>query len=86
MVRNSTDFKCLSKKSILIFNIMKKSILNLEGAQELSKNQQKEVIGGKAQAPNCSIAEDCYGYNPNSCAENGSQVICHYGRCTLAVC
>ena len=31
---------------LLNFNIMKKSILNLRGAQELSKNEQKSINGG----------------------------------------
>lgn len=30
---------------------MKKSILNLRGAQELTKNEQKEVLGGRPPYP-----------------------------------
>ena len=40
---------------------MLKNILNLEGAQQLSKNQQKSIIGG---ATPCSEGTNC---GPNMC-------------------
>lgn len=40
---------------------MKKTILNLQGAQELSKNEQKAVNGGRK---GCNIHSDC---GPNMC-------------------
>lgn len=50
---------------------MKKSILNLKGAQELTKTEQKTIQGGKA---------DCgYDYRTKTCKEYGmhcAQVPC----------
>ena len=49
---------------------MLKNILNLEGAQQLSKNEQKEIIAGKPPVEVCG-GED-FITNINSClCENG---------------
>lgn len=45
--------------------IMLKKILNLQDAQELSKNEQKSIIGGSA--PICEegyVAKRCFGTTP----------------------
>lgn len=50
---------------------MKKSILNLVGAQELSKNEQKSVNGGRKS---CNSNNSC---GPDQCCSRG---ICYpYG-------
>ena len=43
---------------------MKKSILNLSGAQELSKNEQKAVSGGKKE---CRGYISMEGWVPGTC-------------------
>ena len=50
---------------------MKKSILNLVGAQELSKNEQKNVNGGKQY---CGPTFDGYASCPTGtcCMRNGT--------------
>ena len=53
---------------------MKKSILNLKGAQELSKNEQKETLGGKV-----ANHETCEGkIDGQTC---GSGKVCCLGAC-----
>jgi len=37
---------------------MKKSILNLEGAQELTKNEQKSINGGAGRTPELCLTQD----------------------------
>lgn len=46
---------------LLNFSIMKKSILSLKGAQELSKNEQKGINGGidHCMANQCSSGSKC---------------------------
>lgn len=52
---------------------MKKSILNLKGAQELSKNEQKSIQGGKV---------DCgYNFRTKTCKEYGLH--CAQAPCRL---
>lgn len=52
---------------------MKKSILNLKGAQELSKNEQRSIQGGKV---------DCgYNFRTKTCREYGLQ--CAQAPCRL---
>ncbi|KGD67296.1 hypothetical protein [Flavobacterium aquatile] len=60
---------------------MKKSILNLKGAQELTKNQLKSVVGGlrtckqngvyiPCQSGHCCAADDiCYVIGTPNCIE-----------------
>lgn len=51
---------------------MLKNILNLEGAQQLSNNEQKEINGGKP-APSCQ--EGGYATDRNSClCKNGGVI------------
>ena len=55
---------------------MKKSILNLVGAQQLSRNEQKRVNGG-GPGPRC--------INDSDCEANYSQygALCVMGRCYM---
>lgn len=39
---------------------MKKSILNLKGAQELTKNQMKNIQGMVGEGSSCNTSRDCY--------------------------
>jgi len=55
---------------------MKKSILNLAGAQELTKNEQKSINGGlkhtcKGGAKWCSLDSECYSEFVNTACING---------------
>ena len=50
---------------------MLKNILNHKGAQQLNKNEQSEINGGKI-APICDIGSDC---GPGGCW------FCRGGRC-----
>jgi hypothetical protein len=63
---------------------MKKSILNLVGAQELSKNEQKSVNGGFGFAELCSEngpnGEVVICYPPFRCAFDGSYSYCTRSR------
>ena len=67
---------------LLNFIIMKKSILNLKGAQELTKNEQKKAIGGKQAKAYCTSNEDCQGGYFSSCnyCDTWSQ------RCVVVIC
>ena len=62
---------------------MKKSILNLVGSQELSKNELRKIKGGGFSAELCSEngqnGEIVVCYPPYVCAFNGS-----YSYCTRA--
>lgn len=56
---------------------MKKSILNLEGAQELTRKEQKSVNGGRVLCfPDITHPEG-YPCPPNQC--------CVQGRCILSI-
>lgn len=64
---------------------MKKSILNLVGAQKLSKNEQKEINGGFGYAAELCAEEGQNGdvvvcYPPYVCAFNGSYASCKLPR------
>ncbi len=48
---------CSQHIKFLNFTIMLKNILNLKGAQELSKSQQISIKGG---VQTCTNAEDCW--------------------------
>ena len=61
---------------------MKKSILNLKGARELSKNEQKTVNGGKFLNSGYPMGTSCDGTNPHGapyCCINSKIDICGYG-------
>ena len=62
---------------------MLKNILNLDGAQKLSKNEQKEIKGGIRQTPVCGGAEGAFITSLNSClCKNGgiySNGVCSNG-------
>lgn len=49
---------------------MKKSLLNLKGAQELSKNEQKNIAGGKRLISGC-------GGDGSYIIVNGKRVCCY---------
>jgi len=51
---------------------MKKSLLNLEGAQELSKNEQKNITGGRRLA----LPLGCGG-DGSFITVNGKKVCCY---------
>ena len=58
---------------------MKKSILNLAGAQELSKNEKKSVLGGKQSCvtnSNCPPGYCCKAIGKYCVIANGSQGLC----------
>ncbi len=58
---------------------MLKNILNLDGAQELSKNEQKMTLGGggdRCQVP-ASLCQSCGGWpTPNGCCLGTSDTWC----------
>ena len=53
---------------------MLKNILNLEGAQQLSKNEQNEINGGKT--PNWCVGQ------PNGTKCGGAGYYCRNGVCS----
>ncbi|NJM80839.1 MAG: hypothetical protein HC854_16735 [Flavobacterium sp.] len=64
---------------------MKKSILNVAGAQELSKVEQKEIKGGFGYAAELCAEDGQNGdvvvcYPPTVCAFNGSYAYCKLPR------
>jgi hypothetical protein len=63
---------------------MLKNILNLNGAQKLSKNEQKEINGGICRGQvlvSCSVKTDCL---DGGGAWLGANVNC--GRCIYGSC
>jgi hypothetical protein len=59
---------------------MKKSILNLKGAQELSKNSQKEIIGGLKEI-GASFPCYCNGVFKKNC----DTIVCCTSACGLVI-
>ena len=59
---------------------MLKNILKLDGAQQLSKNEQKEINGGLTPTTGCSTGG--VRSNINSCLCNGGYYNASLGRCT----
>lgn len=55
---------------------MLKNILNLNGALELSKNEQKTINGGVTYP--CRVNSDCTGTPPA-----GTRYVCYKGQCKL---
>jgi len=55
---------------------MLKSILKLNGAQELKKNEQKSMNGGKAPAGGCDPGT--YWHPIERCCWSASHGHCHY--------
>lgn len=60
---------------------MKKSILNLKGAQELSKNEQKSVNGGKNYA--CGSIGSVFCNSSEDCGTLANPGICSSGCCVI---
>ncbi len=52
---------------------MLKNILNLDGAQQLSKNDQKEIIGGVPYSCSTSYEAGCLGMTKTTCINNGGE-------------
>ena len=62
---------------------MKKSILNLRGAQELSKSQMKNIQGMVGEGSSCNTGSDCYSKPAKLRNADGPSLACINGVCTL---
>lgn len=57
---------------------MLKNILNFEGAQQLTNNEQKSINGGLIYA--CNVDSDCKRIPPV-----GTRYVCIHGACKLEI-
>ncbi len=57
-----------------------KNLLNLNGAQALSKTEQKSINGGSDSR--CNFQIQCQGVTDGTCCENNGS----YGRCMHSCC